>query len=727
VVLGIPIAFLGALAVMPFLGVTINIVSLFAFILVLGVVVDDAIVTGENIHAWQQRGIDPKTAAVEGTREVSLPVIFGVLTTMLAFVPMFFDTSGMGRCEGQIALIVIVVLAFSLVESKLILPAHLSHPVRHTLRRVFTVLTGERFTRIASSPYGWFMRFHRWFNLGVGRAVATFYQPVLDAALRWRYLTLAIFISTLALTVGWIAGGRIVRIPFPPVESDRVTCRLNMQEGTPFEVTARHIDHIESIVDQLRRDYRTADGASVVEDVLTSIGGQGLASSRRRGSQGQTHLGEVTFYLMARELRTARGIDFDNMELVNDWRKRIGEIVGAKELTFRAEMFRGGDPIDPQLTGNNTETLSLAAAKVRNQLNTYAGLFDVTDSLDESREEIRLKIRPEAEQFGLTVADLARQVRQAFFGEEVQRLQRSRDEVRVMLRYPLTDRKSLAALNAMRIRTPEGQEVPFSSVADVEVGKSFPRIQRIDRSRSVNIRADADKTSVDLEAIRADLSGFLVALMEENPGMNYTFEGEARDQRESEQAEWAGIILIVFGIYAMLAIPFRSYSQPVIVMLAIPFGLIGAVIGHLIEGLPMSKLSEFGMLALSGVVVNDSLVLVDFINRKIREGVPRFQAVRSAGAARFRPIILTSITTFGGLYPLLQLESTQAKVLIPMAVSLAYGVLFATFITLFLIPVSYLVLGDIKSAFSLRPSDPEQPAEPGVADAVILGTASGSH
>ncbi|MCB1087089.1 MAG: efflux RND transporter permease subunit [Verrucomicrobiae bacterium] len=711
VVLGIPIAFLGALAAMPFLGVTINIVSLFAFILVLGVVVDDAIVIGENIHSWQQRGVDPKIAAVEGAREVSIPVIFGVLTTMLAFVPMLFGTGHSAQWQGQIALIVIVVLGFSLIESKLILPAHLSHHARHAARRMLTFFTGEKATQTLTWPYRCFMRFHRWFNEMVERAVATLYQPVLDAALRWRYLTMSIFLAALAITVGWIAGGRLVRIPFPPVESDRVTCRLTMQEGTPFEVTARHIDHIESIVEQLRRDYRTADGTSVVEDILTSIGGQGLASSRSRGSQGQTHVGEVTFYLMARELRTARGITFDNMELVNDWRKRIGEIVGAEELTFRAELFRGSDPVDIELTSNDNAALSEAAGKVRDQLNTYAGLFDVTDSLDESREEIRLKIRPEAEQFGLTMADLARQVRQAFFGEEVQRIQRSRDEVRVMLRYPLADRKSLAALNAMRIRTPEGGEVPFSTVAEAEVGKSFPRIQRIDRSRSVNIRADADKTAVDLDAIRADLSVFLAGLMEQHPGMSYSFEGEAKDEREAEQAEWAGTILIVFGIYAMLAIPFRSYTQPLMVMLAIPYGLIGAVIGHLIEGMPLSKLSEFGMLALSGVVVNDSLVLVDFINRKVREGVKVFDAVRSAGAARFRPIFLTSITTFGGLYPLLSLESTQAKVLIPMAVSLAYGVMFATFITLFLVPVSYLILEDLKRPFSLKNLEIEEPIE----------------
>lgn len=719
VVVGIPISFLGTLALMPHLGVTINIVSLFAFILVLGVIVDDAIVTGENIYSWQQRGVDPETSAVEGAREVALPVIFGVLTTMLAFVPMFFATGFSGQWQGQIAVVVIAALAFSLIESKLILPAHLSHPLRGAVRKVAVFFCGERFFRILAAPYRGFMWVQRRFSRGLEKTVAVTYQPLLNRALRWRYLVLSLFAGGLAITVGWIGGGRLVRIPFPPVESDRVTCRITMQEGTPFEVTESHVEHIAAIVDQLREEYRTDDGASVVEDVMLSIGGQGVSSSRGRSSQGQTHLGEVVFYLMPREERTARGIHFDNLALVNDWRQRIGEIMGAKELTFRAELFRGGDPIDVQLTGNDTESLTDAAARVKAKLETYSGLFDVTDSLDESREEIQLRVKPEAEQFGLTMSALARQVRQAFFGEEIQRLQRSRDEVRVMLRYPEADRKSLDALQTMRIRTPDGTEVPFSSVAEVEVGKSFPRIQRIDRNRAVNIRADADKEAADLDAIRADLSVFLGELMHDFPGMSYSFEGEARDEREAQQAEFAGILLIVFGIYAMLAIPFRSYSQPLMVMLVIPFGLIGAVLGHIIEGMPLSKLSEFGMLALSGVVVNDSLVLVDFINRKVREGVPLFEAVRTAGAARFRPILLTSITTFAGLFPLLRLESTQAQVLIPMAISLGYGVLFATFITLLLVPVSYLVLEDIKRALTVPGLDrkPDAPTQEGhVAD-----------
>ncbi|MCB1234810.1 MAG: efflux RND transporter permease subunit, partial [Verrucomicrobiae bacterium] len=591
VVVGVPICFLGTLAVMPLVGVSINIVSLFAFILVLGVVVDDAIVVGENIYTWQRRGVDVQTASVEGAKEVSLPVTFGVLTTILAFATMFFGSGHDRHWQGQIATIVILVLMFSLIESKLIFPSHLTH------------------CHFAKDRRGWFTRFQEFFAHGLERLVAKFYQPALEWALQWRYLTAAVFIAVMAVTIGWIAGGRISRVSFPVVESDRVSCRLTMQEGAPFEVTEREILRIEGMVETLRDKYRTADGASVVEDVLTSVGGQGFSSSRSRGSSGQTHLGEVTFYLMAREDRRARGFHLENRAIVSDWREMIGPIVGAKELTFRAEMFRGREPIDIQLTGNHPAHLAEAAAAIREKLESYRGLFDITDSLDDAREEIQLKIRPEAEQFGLTMADLARQVRQAFYGEEVQRIMRGRDEVRVMLRYPQRDRRSLAALERMRIRTPEGTEVPFTSVAEAAVGRSLPRIERINRNRSVDIESDADKENVDLEAIREDLSGFLAETVSHYPGMNYSFEGEARDEREANRALLIGWGIAMFGIYAMLAIPFRSYLQPLLVMMVIPFGLIGAVLGHLIEGHPLSKLSEFGMIACAGVVVNDSLVL----------------------------------------------------------------------------------------------------------------------
>ncbi|MEM1440762.1 MAG: efflux RND transporter permease subunit [Verrucomicrobiota bacterium] len=708
VVLGIPVCFMGAFAVMPLVGLSINVVSLFGFILVLGVLVDDAIVTGENIYTRQREIPDPVEAAIIGTKEVTLPVVFGVLTTMLAFVPLFFMTGFQGGWMPQIATIVIIVLAFSLVESKLILPSHLTHSPRTWVKSILRFFAGARVTNWASRLYGHFSKFQRKVADSVEWFVRTIFQPVLNVVLRNRYLVLSIFLGTLIVLVGAFNGGRIKQVNFPRVESEKATCRLTMQEGTPYEVTEKYVLMMEEIVMDLKAKYVGSDGVSVIENVFTSIGGQGVSSSRARSRTGQSYRGEVVFEITPPE---EREIEVGARQLAAEWRDGIqkrGGIVGAKELYFRAELGRGGDPIEVQLRGQNVEHLTAAAAQIRTRLESYEGLFDVADSLDESREEIQLRIRPEAELIGLTMSDLGRQVRQAFFGEEVQRIQRNRDEVRVMLRYPLEERKSIAALEAMMIRTSDGRAVPFTSVADAVIATSFPRIERVDRNRAVEITSDADKEVADLEAIRDDLSQWIpTVLAGYNSDITFSFEGEGKEARESSGGILIGVVMIGFGIYAMLAIPFRSYVQPLMVMAVIPYGLIGAVAGHLFEdfirgdigGMPLSFLSYFGMLALTGVVVNDSLVLVDYINRRRKAGDSIFTAVSTAGAARFRAIILTSATTFAGLFPLIRMEATQAQFLIPMAVSLGYGILFATTITLFLVPINYLILNDIKNLF----------------------------
>jgi len=705
VVIGIPVCFLGAIALMPYVGVSINIVSLFGFILVLGVVVDDAIVTGENIYTKQKLIKDPVEAAIVGAEEVALPVVFGVLTTMLAFVPLYFMSGFHGAWMPQIATIVILVLAFSLVESKLILPSHLSHNSGKWIGGFVRFFFGLRIKTGLGRLYAGFSRFQMKVAGSVEWFVEKFFQPILNVVLRNRYVVLSIFIGTLIVILGAFRGGRIKQVSFPRVESERATCRLTMQEGTPYEVTEKYVNMMVEIVEGMKKKHVGADGISVIQDVFSSVGGQGVSSSRSSNRVGQGHQGEVVFFITPPEERI---YDMGTRELANEWRDEIqkrGGIVGAKELYFRAEIGRGGDPIEVQLRGQNVEHLTEVASLVKEKLESYEGLFDVSDDLDESRDEIQLRIRPEAEQFGLTMSNLARQVRQAFFGEEIQKIQRNRDEVRVMLRYPLEDRRSVAALESMKIRTADGQAVPFSSVADAAIEKSFPRIERIDRNRAVEISADADKEVADLELVRSDINEWLPGVLRDYPGLSYSFEGEARDERENEGGMWLGAMLITFGIYAMLAIPFRSYVQPLMVMAVIPYGLIGAVAGHIIEdffkrdigGMPISFMSYFGMLALSGVVVNDSLVLVDYINRRRKAGDSVFVAVSAAGAARFRAIILTSATTFAGLIPLIRMEATQAQFLIPMAVSLGYGILFATTITLFLVPINYLILNDLSN------------------------------
>ncbi|MDF1754702.1 MAG: efflux RND transporter permease subunit [Verrucomicrobiales bacterium] len=719
VMLGIPVCFLGTLALMPYLGVTINIVSLFGFILVLGVVVDDAIVTGENVYTHQKDNPDIIEATIAGTEEVTLPVMFGVFTTMLAFVTLYFTEGFMGSWLPQIATIVICVLAFSLIESKLILPSHLTHSPRKGIRSFITFFAGRKVANYCGKLYGYFGKGQQWIAGSVEWFVKHIFQPILTKALHYRYAVLALFLGSMTLIIGALYGGAIKQVRFPRVASEQATCRLTMQEGTPYEVTEKYIKMMEQIVIDMKKEFVGDDGVSIIEDIFSSIGGQGISSSKGRSSTGQSNRGEVVFYITPPE---ERQLKIDTREIANMWRERIeekGGIVGAKQLYFRAELGRGRDPITVQLRGNDGEALSALSDLTKEKLKTYQGLFDIEDNLDDQRDEIQLEIRPEAEQFGLTLSDLARQVRQAFYGEEIQRLQRKRDEVRVMLKYPLKDRRTLASLESMMIRTRDGVEVPFTTVADAKVVKTYPKIERINRNRAVQISSDADKEVAQLDSIRADMAVWLDdKIRNDFHSVSYEFVGEAKDAEESSHGMWIGAMIIVFGIYAMLAIPFRSYIQPLIVMSVIPFGLIGAVGGHLLEdmvkpnGMPLGTLSYLGMLALSGVVVNDSLVLVDYINRRRKKGATVFEAVSEAGAARFRAIILTSATTFAGLFPLIRMEATQAQFLIPMAVSLGYGILFATLITLFLVPINYLILNDLAIAFKgfLNPDEDSKSA-----------------
>ena len=681
VCVGIPVSFMGAIALMPHLGVTINIFSLFAFILVLGIVVDDAIVTGENIFTHLRRGENPGDASVTGTLEVAVPVTFGVLTTVVAFLPLTMIEGFRGKIWMQIPLVIIPVLLFSLVESKLILPSHLRHlKVGRTDRSKLNFLARNQ-RRVAD---------------GLERFVITVYEPLLAWASSRRYLTLSMFVGVIVLLFSLVAGGRIMFVYFPRVEDPIARARLVMPEGTPIENTSAHVARMADTADALRAKYVDPKlGKSVVENILSFTGSQqGFGPSGRGGQGGKSNLGEVAVELIGPE---ERFLEVSTVEVVNEWRRMIGPIAGVQELTFRAEIGRGGDPIDIQLTGPNFDVLETVAEEVKERLAQYPGLFDIADSFQDSKQEIRLKIKPQAELLGLTMTDLARQTREAFFGVEAQRIPRGREDVRVMVRYPESERKSIANLEKMRIRTSTGTEVPFSAVADVSMGQSFTVIRRIDRNRTINVTADADKESVDLNAVKADIATVLPEILANYPGVNFTFEGEAREQAETFGSLFFGTLFLLFAIYALLAIPFRSYVQPLIVMSVIPFGLGGAIAGHLIMGMNLSVMSVFGMLALSGVVVNDSLVLVDYVNRRRSEGMPLLDAVRMAGGARFRAIVLTSLTTFAGLLPLLFEKSTQAQFLIPMAVSLGFGILFATAITLFLVPINYLLLEDWKA------------------------------
>ena len=509
---------------------------------------------------------------------------------------------------------------------------------------------------------------------------------------------------------------------FPPIDADYATARLVMPEGTAYEVTEEKLQKMIDEALKLQADYTgkylnpdtgKKEDRSLVGHIITTVGGQNIAGVRGSASSGVANLGEVQLQLMPPEDR----IYFDNKkfhdlktrDLTAEWRKNIGIIEGAQEVTTRAVIGRTRDPIAIKLampalntSEQTTSVLADVSRDIQSELNTYQGVFDINDSFQRTKEEVRPTLKPDALQRGLTRAMVGRQVQGGFFGHEAQRIQRGQNQVRVMVRYPLEERETLASLENMHIRTPEGASMPLAAVADLEMAESFPSIRRTDLARTLYVTADADKydPALDLEKIRKEMEPKVLNLVQGHPGMSHEFVGEGRERRESFAALKLGGVIIILGIYAMLAIPFKSYSQPLIVMGIIPFSIMGALLGHMIMDIPFSIMSAFGVLAMAGVVVNDSLVMVHYINLKRDEGLPIIEAVRNAGGARFRPILLTSLTTFGGILPTMFEKSTQAQFVIPMGISLAFGVLFATFITLILVPISYLILEDVKSTLS---------------------------
>ena len=676
--LGIPISFLGALWMLPGLDVTLNMITLFAFILVLGIVVDDAIVVGENVYTHQRRHGDGLTGAIEGTREIAVPVVFAVLTTVAAFSPLLAVPGTMGKIMRSIPLIVIPCLLFSLIESLWILPAHLSHlkapPEQpgpwHRLQ-----------SRVASSLQ-WVIR----------RA----YQPTLEFGLRWRYVSFAVGVATLLVTIGMVGAGMVPFQFFPAVEADVMSAALTMPQGTPASATTAAVRQLEAGAERLRAELRDAGEGELYQHLYSAVGEQPQASGGGplpAGNAGTgSHLGEVTIELSPSEDR-----DVGSDALAERWRELTGPIPEAVDVSFGASLFGGGSDIDVQLTGPDVDELRSVATAIKERLADYAGVYEISDSFREGKAEVALGIKPAAETLGLSLRDLARQVRQAFYGEEAQRIQRGRDDVRVMVRYPRDERSSIGDLENMRIRTPSGVEVPFGQVAVVDAGRGYASITRVDRRRAVNVTATVDSDVVSAGDVISDLDTRVIPeLLIDHPDVYFTFEGMQSQQRDAIGGLQRGFTLALFAIFALLAIPLKSYVQPIIIMLAIPFGLVGAFWGHIMTGNSLTIMSMFGMVALTGVVVNDSLVMVHFINQRRGGHVDLATGVREAGAARFRPIILTSLTTFVGLAPLMLERSMQAQFLIPMAVSLAFGVLFATLVTLVLVPVSYMMLEDVR-------------------------------
>ena len=663
VFIGIPVSFMGAFLAMPIFGITLNVMSLFGFILVLGIVVDDAIVTGENVYTHLKTAESGEQAAIRGTQEVATPVTFGVLTTVAAFLPLAFIEGNRGALFAQIPVVVIPVLLFSLIESKFVLPAHLK----------YLKLRSEK-----ANPSK-LQQFQQRFADGFEHAIMKYYQPLLNVALKNKLATVSLFVGIFFIILTLITSGWTKFIFFPRIPSETVRAELTFPAGTPFEVTNKYIIDMSDKAKELQDKYRDEDGQSVILNILATTGGRG----------GSSNTGSVRFEITPAEKRES---DIGSRELASEWRDLIGIIPGAESVTFRAEFGRSSDPIDVQLSGSSIDTLEAVAEKVKERLATYPTVYEIADSMSDGKEELQIELTEQGLALGLNRVDVSQQVRNSFFGAQVQRIQRGRDDVRVMVRLPIEERRSVADLTDILIKTPTGGTVPLSHVATLVPGQSPSSIYRIDRYRTLNVTADVEKSNTNMTVLQADLKTYLDELMVQYPGVDYSLEGEAKEQRESFGSLAWGLVFVFFIIYALLAIPFKSYMQPLIVMSVIPFGMIGAVMGHWVMGMELTIMSLLGMLALIGVVVNDSLVLVDFINKKREEGGDLLETVKLAGAARFRPVMLTSLTTFIGLMPLLFEKATQAQFLIPMAVSLGFGIIFATLITLLLVPVNYLLM-----------------------------------
>ncbi|MBE0596911.1 MAG: efflux RND transporter permease subunit [Desulfuromonadales bacterium] len=687
VMLGIPISFFGTLFLMPALGVSINMISLFAFILALGIVVDDAIVVGENIFEHRQMGKPFVQAAIDGTLEVAQPVIFAILTTVAAFTPLLVVSGLMGKFIYVIPAVVITILLVSLIECLFILPAHLA--------------LGRR-RETPQGILGGIDRLRRGFGAALGRFIAGPYRRTLELALRWRYVTLAAAVAVLLLSVGAVGGGILKFTFMPEVDGDVITASLQMPRGTPAAETARIQQYLEAMAMATVADFdrRDSEGKTILRHLYAVVGGTVADGGPVGGATAAgSHLADLALFLTPSE---ERGIPAG--DIANAWRTRVGEVPGVESIVFKSNLMQMGANIDIRLAHADFTVLAAAAGRIKQELASYPGTGDIEDSYARGKRELKLRLKPEARTLGITEEELGRQVRSAYYGAEALRLQRGRNEVKVMVRYPEADRTSLWDFEAMRIRTPQGGEVPLTRAAWIEEGRGFSEITRTDRKRVINVTASVDSRQGNAQEILADLKqGLLVELAHDYPGLTFDLEGEEKERRESIGSMRSGFALALFAIFALLAVPFRSYSQPLIIMAAIPFGVVGAIVGHLLMGYSLSMLSVFGIVALSGVVVNDSLLLIDRINNTRRQGgAELLQAVVDAAQRRFRPILLTSLTTFFGLAPMILETSVQAQFLIPMAISLGFGILFATGITLLLIPALYLALEDIRRLFGLR-------------------------
>jgi multidrug efflux pump subunit AcrB len=676
VAVGIPTAFLGTLLFLYGYGASINLVSMFAFIMALGIVVDDAIVAGENIYEYLERGMSRIDAAIQGARDIAVPLSFSILTNIVAFIPLALVPGHFGQFWVVIPAVVSTAFLLSWVEALFVLPAHLAGVAR----------------RDPNAPLNPLLRIQKWFSHALAEFVQRIYGPLLRLAMNWRYATTAFLAAALAVTLAWPLTGRMGWGLFPPIPRDYSQAIVSMPVGTPLETT-------ESVRDRL---------SAAAGQVVAENGGDVLG----RGFYALIDGTKVTMraYLQPDGVRP-----LPTSEFTNKWRAAAGSLPEARSIRYESSFGGpgGGSGIEIRLSHSDVRVLSQAAGALALRLGEFGPIRDPDDGFTPGKAQLEFRLNEAGRSLGLTSDEVARQVRAAFFGVEALAQQDGRNEVTVRVRLPEAERRSEADIETLLIRTPDGGEVPLYEVAGVERGRADAVIAREDGMRIVTVSANVDPRDQTNQVLAAVVADVLPRLQEDYPGLGYSLEGRQATQRDTMNSFMTfSIPLALIIIYGLLAIPFRSYVQPAIVMTAIPFGFAGAVIGHLIMGMSLSIISVFGIIALSGVVINAALVMIDYANKARNAGAEPFEAIWRAGMRRFRPILLTTMTTFGGLAPMIFETSRQAKFLIPMAVSLGYGIVFATVVVLFLIPCLYMILEDLRALVSPSRPKPGQPEPP---------------
>jgi multidrug efflux pump subunit AcrB len=682
--MGIPIALAGGMMALPGFDGTINMMTTFAFILILGIVVDDAIVVGEAIYVQRKNGKSPLKAAIDGTYEVGMPVVAAVLTTVIAFIPLAFVGGIIGKIIFFLPVVVTGCLVMSLIECLALLPAHLND-----LKDPNKTEKNRRYRTNIGAVIGSLNRIQEYTARGMEKFVKKIYMPFLKRALEWRYISFATAIAILFITFGLIAGGIIKYTMFPNIDGDSLTATVKFPNGTPQEVTQGAVDRLEEALNKVGARTETKSGAPLIRHTITLVG----QSLGRGGGGSGPNIGSVQALLLPSE---DRGIHSNDLSV--EWEKETGLIPGVETLTFGGGGFGpGGAPIEVWIQGYEMDMILQASDELMERLRQFAGVYQVKTDFTPGKNELRLTLKPEAQTFGLTVSDLGRQIFSAYYGNEALRIQRGRDDIRVKIRYTEEERTRLSDFERLMIRTSQGNEVPLLSVADISFGPGFATITRTDGMRRVEVNAQVDSKQSNAREIMHELTmNYFPMLKAKYPGLNISVEGHQARDAESFGALLITYPMALFGIFIVMAVMFRSYIQPLVIFFTIPFGIIGAIAGHLILGVDLAIMSAFGIVALTGVVVNGAIVLIDRINKNLASGMPLFEAVEAGSARRFRAIFLTTVSTVGALLPLIMETSLQAQMLIPMAVSIAAGVFFSSALTLVLIPSLLIIMNDIR-------------------------------